>query len=221
MKEVTKVVIVEDHTLMRKGLVTLVESFSDYEIMFDARDGEELMNKLSPNNLPDLVLLDINMPNMDGYATASWINRHFPDVKLLAVSMYDTEAAIIRMFKAGVKGYIMKYCEPTDLKHAMDALIQKGYYYSEVVTGKLIHTINMEEEESGYFPSNPLNKLSDREMEFLQYACTEMTYKEIASAMYLSPRTIDGYRDALFEKLKLKTRVGLVTFAIRNGIVMM
>lgn len=113
----------------------------------------------------------------------------------------------------------MKYCDPVDLNAAMEALMIKGYYYSELVTGRLIHTINQYDDSESEDYRNPLAVLNDREIEFLRYACTEMTYKEIASKMYLSPRTIDGYRDTLFDKLHIKTRVGLVTFAIRNGLV--
>jgi DNA-binding NarL/FixJ family response regulator len=131
--------------------------------------------------------------------------------------MYDNENAIIRMFKAGAKGYILKDCDPAELRTALDSIVRKGYYYSEMVTGRLIHTINqLDEEESNI---KQLVQLNEREIEFLKLACTEMTYKEIADRMFLSPRTIDGYRDALFEKLSAKTRVGLVMYAIKNGIV--
>jgi DNA-binding NarL/FixJ family response regulator len=196
----------------------MINGFQDYTVLFEVGNGIELISTIDPGNLPDLVLMDVNMPEMDGYSTTSWLKRHYPGVKTLALSMYDTENAIIRMFKAGVRGYIMKYCDPADLKQAMDALIQKGYYYSEMITGRLIHTINRYDDDLDE-AANPLSILNDRELEFLRYACTELTYKEIASKMYLSPRTIDGYRDTLFDKLHLKTRVGLVTFAIKNGIV--
>ncbi|WP_290794602.1 response regulator transcription factor [Flavihumibacter sp. UBA7668] len=219
MNQKFKVVLVDDHVLLRNGLAATVQSFDRFEVLFEASNGKELTEMLNPLNLPDLVLMDVNMPEMDGYSTTSWLKRHYPDIRTLALSMYDTENAIIRMFKAGVRGYIMKYCEPSDLNAAMEALIQKGYYYSELVTGRLIHTISQYEDSDMAEHRNPLTILNDREIEFLQYACTELTYKEIASKMYLSPRTIDGYRDTLFDKLRLKTRVGLVTFAIRNGLV--
>lgn len=218
MKPPYKVVLVEDHTLLRKGLVAMVNSFEDYEVLFEVGNGKEMIDKLDPGNLPDLVLMDVNMPEMDGYSSTSWLKRNYPDVKALALSMYDTENAIIRMFKAGVRGYIMKYCEPADLKLAMDAVMEKGYYYSEMITGRLIHTINRYD-DAMEGTINPVSVLNDRELEFLRYACTELTYKEIASKMYLSPRTIDGYRDSLFDKLRAKTRIGLVTFAYQNGIV--
>ncbi len=214
-----KVVLVDDHVLLRNGLASTVQSFNRFEVLFQASNGTEMIQMINPSNLPDLVLMDVNMPEMDGYASASWLKRNYPDIRTLALSMYDTENAIIRMFKAGVRGYIMKYCDPVDLNAAMEALMIKGYYYSELVTGRLIHTINQYDDSESEDYRNPLAVLNDREIEFLRYACTEMTYKEIASKMYLSPRTIDGYRDTLFDKLHIKTRVGLVTFAIRNGLV--
>lgn len=219
MQNTYKVVLVDDHVLLRSGLAATVQSFDRFDVMFEASNGLELMDLLNPTDLPDLVLMDVNMPEMDGYSAAGWLKRTYPSIKTLALSMYDTENAIIRMFKAGVRGYIMKYCEPDDLNAAMQSLMDKGYYYSELVTGRLIHTINQFEDHEMYDKRNPLNVLNEREIEFLRYACTELTYKEIASKMYLSPRTIDGYRDTLFDKLRLKTRVGLVTFAIRNGLV--
>ncbi|ULQ52337.1 response regulator transcription factor [Flavihumibacter fluvii] len=218
MKQPFKVALVEDHILLRKGLASLVDGFQDYRVLFEASNGKELITHLDPGNLPDLVLMDVNMPEMDGYSSTGWLKRLYPDVLTLALSMYDSENAIIRMFKAGARGYVVKYCDPADLRQAMDSLMQKGFYYSELVTGRLIHTINRYDDEMEE-SLNPISVLNDREIEFLRYACTELTYKEIASKMYLSPRTIDGYRDALFDKLQLKTRVGLVTFAIKNGIV--
>jgi len=154
---------------------------------------------------------------MDGYETAVWLKKNYPLVKVLALSMYDNENAIIRMFKAGAKGYILKDCDPAELRAALDSINSKGFYYSEMVTGRLIHTINQLDEDDNTVKN--LIQLNDRELEFLKLACSELTYKEIADKMFLSPRTIDGYRDALFEKLNVKTRVGLVMYAIKNGIV--
>jgi DNA-binding NarL/FixJ family response regulator len=216
-KEKIKVALADDHILLRNGLAGVVNSFGEYIVLFEADNGKHFIEMIATHGEPDLVLMDINMPEMDGYATAQWLKEHYPLVNVLALSMYDNEAAIIKMFKAGVKGYILKDSEPPELKTAMDSIHTKGFYYSELVTGKLIHSINrMDEKEAA---ANGNNLLNEREIEFLKLACTEMTYKEIADKMFLSPRTIDGYRDALFEKLQLKTRVGLVMYAIKNGIV--
>jgi len=211
------VVLVDDHVLLRNGLASLIGSFGEYVILFEASSGKDFIRQLKPRFLPELVLLDINMPEMDGYDTALWLKRNFPEVKILALSMYDTDNCIIRMLKNGAKGYVLKDIEPSELKLALDSVIKKGFYYSEMVTGKLIHTINSLDEPEQNMRN--LLTLNEREIEFLKFACTECTYKEIADQMYLSPRTIDGYRDALFEKLNVKTRVGLVLYAIRNGIV--
>jgi DNA-binding NarL/FixJ family response regulator len=210
-----KIALVDDHALLRSGLAELVRNLG-YEVLFEADNGLGFQKKIKKDNPPDLVMLDINMPEMDGFATAQWIKMNYPLIKVMALSMYDNENSIIRMFKAGAKGYILKDSEPAELKAALDSVLTKGYYYSELVTGKLIHSINKLDEDADV---RNLVQLSSREIEFLKYACTEMTYKEIADKMCLSPRTIDGYRDDLFEKLNLKTRVGLVMYAIKNGIV--
>jgi two-component system, NarL family, invasion response regulator UvrY len=211
------VVLVDDHVLLRNGLANLIRSFGEYDVLFEAYNGKDFIRQLKPLTPPDLVLLDINMPEMDGYETARWLKRNYPEIKILALSMYDAANSIIRMLKNGVKGYILKDTDPAELKIALAAVLNKGFYYSDLVTGKLVHTISqLGDPEQRVRQQLTLN---DRELEFLKLVCTESTYKEIADLMYLSPRTIDGYRDSLFEKLQVRTRVGLVMYAIRNGII--
>ncbi|MBD0333052.1 MAG: response regulator transcription factor [Chitinophagaceae bacterium] len=212
-----KIALVDDHVLLRNGLANLLRDL-DYEVLFEANTGEDFLDKLKISPLPDLVLMDINMPQMDGYETTLWLKTNYPEVKVLALSMYDDENAIIRMIKSGARGYILKDSEPSELKTAIHALLTKGFYHSELVTGKLIHAINHLDEPEHSSIKNLLG-LNEKEIEFIKLAATEMTYKEIAERMFLSPRTIEGYRDALFEKLNVKNRVGLVLFAIKNGIV--
>jgi DNA-binding NarL/FixJ family response regulator len=212
----TKVALVDDHSLLRRGLTQLVESLG-YAISFEADNGAELVQQLKGNDVPDVILMDINMPEMDGYQTTQWLKQHHPDIKVLALSMYDNENAIIRMLKCGAKGYILKDSEPAELKNAIESVVNKGFYYSDLVSGKLIHAINKLDDEDNNVKG--IAQLNDRERDFLKYACSELTYKEIADKMFVSPRTIDGYRDALFEKLQAKTRVGLVMYAIKQGIV--
>jgi len=210
------IVLVDDHSLLRIGLAQLLQSIG-FTVVFEADDGKEFIDKLQRSTLPDVVLMDINMPGMDGFETTQWLKINHPDIKVLALSMYDNESSIIRMLKCGAKGYILKDSEPAELKAAIDDLVSKGYYYSDLVSGKLIHAINKIEDEGSAM--HTFINLNERETDFLKYACTELTYKEIADKMFVSPRTIDGYRDALFEKLHLKTRVGLVMYAIKNGLV--
>lgn len=211
-----KVALVDDHVLLRNGLASLVRDLG-YTVSFEASNGEDFIEKLKTNRPPDIVLLDINMPKKDGYETALWLKRNHPAVKVLALSMYDDENAIIRMLKNGARGYILKDAEPEELKAALASVLAKGFHYSDMVTNRLIHTINTLDEPENETKS--LLGLAEKEIEFLKLASTEMTYKEIAERMKLSPRTIDGYREALFEKLNVKNRVGLVLFAIKNGVV--
>ena len=211
------VALIDDHVLLRNGLANLIESFGGYKVLFQADNGKQFIESLQKGIVPDIVLIDINMPIMDGYETATWIRENKFKISILALSMYDDENSIIKMFKAGAKGYILKDCDPSELKAALEALVTKGFYYNEMITGKLIHTINTLDEKE--IQSRLLAKLNDREIAFLKLICSEYTYKEIAEKMFVGSRTVDGYRDALFEKLELKTRVGLVMFAIKNGII--
>jgi two-component system invasion response regulator UvrY len=212
-----QVALADDHILLRNGLANLIQSLDGYNVIFEANNGRDFIEKLNPECPPNVVLMDINMPEMDGYETTLWLKRNYPDTKVLALSMYDAEPFIIRMLKCGAKGYILKDIEPSEFRVALDSLVRKGFYYSELVTGKLIHMVNgMDEIESSL---KNLSTLSERETTFLKLACTELTYKEIADQMFVSARTIDGYRDDLFQKLQVRTRVGLVMFAIRNGMV--
>jgi two-component system, NarL family, invasion response regulator UvrY len=211
------IALADDHVLLRNGLAALISSLDEFEVLFEADNGKEFLEKLKDYPLPDIVLMDINMPEMDGYDTALWMKRNHPEIKMLALSMYENEQCIIRMLKCGVKGYILKDIDPVEFRAALDSLIRKGYYYSDLVTGKLIHAVNNSDN-----PEQKINNtglLTEREIEFLKHTCTEMTYKEIADKMFLSVRTIEGYRDDLFEKLNVRTRVGLAMYSIRNGIV--
>jgi two-component system, NarL family, invasion response regulator UvrY len=214
--EKIKVALADDHVLLRNGLAGLVTKLG-YEVLFESNNGKDLVSKLNKDDLPDIILMDINMPEMDGYDATLWIRNNFPLVNVLALSMYDDENAIIRMLKNGAKGYIMKDADPMELKKAIDDVITKGVHYSELVTGRLLHSIYQVDEPSN--GTKQMLNLNEREIEFLKLASTEMTYKEIADNMHLSPRTIDGYRDALFEKLNIRNRVGLVLFAIKHSIV--
>lgn len=213
-----KIAIVDDHTLFRRGLGIIIDGFMDYEIIFDACNGREFTELLSPQNLPDIVLLDITMPEMNGYETARWIHTHYPSIKVLALSMSDDEKAIIKMLRNGAKGYILKDSEPQELKCALGSLVHKGIYLNELMCANIIHSMNNQfDEDQEEFRKKP--ELTIREIEFLKRICSDMSYKQIADTMFLSPRTIDGYRDALFQKLNVCTRIGLVLYAIRNDIV--
>jgi DNA-binding NarL/FixJ family response regulator len=209
--------LADDHVLLRNGLANLLKDL-DYEIVFEADNGKQFIEKLKTHPAPEIALIDINMPLMDGYETTLYLKNNYPEIKVLALSMYDDENAIIRMLRNGAKGYILKDSDPSELKTALRDVSTKGFYHSDLVTGTLIHTLNhLDDPENASLREG--YKLNEREIEVLKYMCTELTYKEIADQMHVSPRTVDGYRDSLLEKLECKSRVGLVLFAIRQGLV--
>jgi two-component system invasion response regulator UvrY len=212
-----KIGLIDDHTLFRKGLANLIEMVGhQYHVVLEADNGLDLQKKISKENIPDLVLLDINMPGMDGFECVRWLSDKYPLIKILVVSMIETEEAIVRMLRMGVKGYLCKDIEPKELSEALQAVLNKGYYFTDFITGKLLHSLQQENVTS---PSFNLVQMNDREKNFIQLACSDLTYNEIAARMYLSPKTIDGYRDSLFEKFNVKSRVGLALYAVKHGIV--
>jgi two-component system, NarL family, invasion response regulator UvrY len=213
-----KLALVDDHKLFRKGLISLIEMVSkEYMILFEADNGLDLQEKINKANPPDIILMDVSMPGMDGFASVEWLQQHYPQIKVLVVSMIEREETIVRMVKLGVKGYLCKDVEPKELGEALHAVFNKGFYYTDFITGKLVHSLQNGDAEKQSLPNFDL--VNDREKKFLEFACTEMTYHEIADKMFVSPKTIDGYRNSLFEKLKAKSRVGLVLLAIKAGYV--
>lgn len=209
-----QVAVADDHTLMRKALARLISTFDNYTILFEADNGSDVKDKISRHIIPDILLLDVNMPGMDGYETVKWLFKNYPHIKVLALSMSSDESTIIRMLRLGAKGYIMKNTEPEELKMALDSVMEKNFYLSEYISGKIISGLHKDIDQ----PDEPVS-LTEKEKEFLQWVCSELTYKDIAAKMFVSPRTVDDYRNSLFEKLKVKTRVGLVLYAIRHGMV--
>lgn len=216
MQKAYRLAVVDDHKLFRRGLISLIDMVDkNSEILFEADNGEQMKSKLDPANLPDIVLMDVNMPGMDGFASVAWLKENHPAVRVLVVSMIEKEETVVRMLKLGVKGYLCKDVEPEELGEALHAVLNKGFYYTDFITGKLVHSLQNESPNNTKEVSDQIN---DREREFIKLACSEMTYNEIADKMCLSPKTIDGYRNSLFEKLNIKSRVGLVIYAIRHGI---
>ncbi|MDC8001226.1 response regulator transcription factor [Aequorivita todarodis] len=207
------VAIVDDHSLFAGSLEKLINSFPNFKVLFHAKNGVELQERIEKEgDLPDIVLLDINMPVMDGFETAEWLTLNHPKIKTLALSMEDEEQTILRMLRKGAKGYLLKDIHPEILNTALQELIDKGYYHSEKVSETLLHSLNPDEELG-------LMDFKENELTFIQLACSEMTYKEIAEVMKLSPKTIDGYRHDLFTRLKIKNRVGLVIFALKKNLI--
>lgn len=206
------IAIADDHAIVRKGLISILKSYPTLHIVADADNGHELIEKITllPQP-PDVVILDINMPVMNGYETTNQLLAKWSSCKVLALSMFDDEECVIRMLRCGANGYLLKDTSPKELYKAITHLKTNQYYYTDKVTGHVLniaHTANIHRKE-----------MTDREHEFLLLCCKELTYKEIADKMCVSPRTVDGYRESLFKKLNIPSRVGLVMYAIKTGLV--
>jgi DNA-binding NarL/FixJ family response regulator len=210
-----KVALADDHILLRNALASLIDGFGDCKVIYQSNDGKEFIDQIVLN-APDVAVLDLNMPKMDGYETAKYLQKHFPQVHVLMLTMYDSELSLIRLLQAGVKGFLKKDIHPSELKFAIHSVMQAGYYYSNHTTGKLVNLFRNNNETKFNLSSA---MLSDQELEFLKFVCSDLTYKEIAQKMSLNPRSVDNLRDQLFTKLDVKSRVGLAMVAIRNGIV--
>ena len=203
--------LVDDHQLFLKSLQLMLESFKVYEVVIEALNGEDLKNKLkSSGKVPDLMLVDVNMPVMDAIATCKWLSEHYPAMKLIALSMNDTDTAIIDMIKAGCCAYLLKDTHPNELEKALQEVVAKGYYNADASNINFRRLLL----KSNEFPTIVL---TEKEKQFLTYACSELTYKQVAAEMNLSERTIDGYREALFQKFHVQSRVGLCLEALRKG----
>lgn len=214
--QTTKIALVDDHILLRTALASLIDSFDQCKVIQQAGDGDELIEQIKQGCRPDLVILDLNMPRKDGYESAVWLKNNFPQMQVMMLTMYDSESALIRLLQAGVKGFLKKDIHPSELKFAIQSVVQSGYYYSHNTSGKLANLFRNSGDKT---PSLHRNMLTEQEIDFLKFASSELTYKEIAQKMGLNPRSVDSLRDHLFDKLDVRSRVGLAMYAIRHGIV--
>ena len=207
----TNIGIVDDQQLFLKSLSTLVNTFANYEVIVEAINGKDLIHKLGMAKvLPDIILVDVSMTVMNGPETVIHLSSHFPDIKTVALSMKDDETSILSMLRAGCCAYLIKDIHPVELEIALKEIETTGLYNGDATNIKYRR-----------LKANGLEipVIKEREREFLQLACSDLNYKEIAKKMYLSERTIDGYRESLFEKLQVKSRVGMSLEALRRNIV--
>lgn len=206
--------IVDDHQLFLSSLKGLVSCFSNFNVLKGFSDGDEIVAYLEAKNpVPDIVLLDVKMKRMGGIETCGWLKANFPSIRVLALSMEEDEENVLGMLRAGAKGYLLKDIHPEVLENAINQVFKNGFYYTDEVTKTLLNS-SLKSSKYGV-------TLKERELNFLKLCCSERTYKEIASEMCLSPKTIENYREALFQKLNVKSRIGLVLFAIKEKIVIL
>lgn len=211
MDSIVKVAIADDHEIVLNGVRGIISGFDGFTVDIAAGNGKELFQKLSAaETLPDIVVMDISMPVWDGYETLDAIRKKWPELKVLILTMHKHELAIIKMFRGGANGYLLKNSPPKELHKAMQSIVDTGLYFSEVASSNLYHRL---------LHSNIMPSLTEKEIQLLKYCHTDLTYKEIADKMNISERSVAGYRTSLFEKLGINSRAGLVVCAIKMGLV--
>ncbi|MEX1241356.1 MAG: response regulator transcription factor [Cyclobacteriaceae bacterium] len=206
------IVIADDYYLYAEGVKKIIDDeFNDYKVLYTVENGNELQQQFSdPSRIPDIVLLDVKMPVMNGFETAAWIRDQHPQVRILVLSVNDEEKTIIEMVRCGARGYLLKSTKKAELKQALDFLVEKGYYYSEWITHNVFKSLGGNEK---------VTKVSDLELKFLHLAASPLTFRQIGEKMFKSPRTAEDYRENLCSRFGLKTRLELVLFALKEGII--
>lgn len=211
MKQKISVAVADDHPALVKGLRFILEAYKDYKVSIEAYNGAELIEKIEQASaLPDVCLLDISMPVMNGFEALTIIKQRWKSIKVIMQSTYYNEFNILKAFREGASAYLPKDADPKEIKSAIDTVCDDGFHYSEWEKEHVLPHIQ---------DKTILTTINDKEIEFLKHICSDMTYEDIAAVIGKSARTVEGYRDALFQKLKLKNRTELALFAIRSGLV--
>lgn len=210
-----KILVTDDHTLFRKGTMMLVQSFAEVGEVDEAENGQEALQKLESNKY-DLVLMDLEMPVLDGWEASKKIVTKFPDVKIIMISMHDSLQTISDLIEIGIHSYLLKSAQPDEVHRAILSVINNDFYYNQLVSKALHKKIqkNGLEKPSG----SRRGDISPREAEILQLICQELTMREIGEKLFLSEQTVHTHRKNLMKKTKAKNAVGLVKFAFQNGI---
>jgi DNA-binding NarL/FixJ family response regulator len=207
------VALADDHTIFCDSLKSLINDLDGFTVMWTAPDGEEAIKRLAVDtNLPDIFLLDINMPKKNGIEVAEWICANNKPVHILALTMENDDASVIKMLQYGVRGYLLKSVNADELLNALQSVVKYGFYYTPLITKQIGNQLAQK-------PNPQIPELKDREKQLLQYMCTDLSYTEIAEKMFLSESTVDTYRARLFEKFDAKNRIGLLLKANSLGLV--
>lgn len=211
-----KIAIADDYKIFREGLKVGFSADAGVEVMMEADNGEDLL-KLMESSTPDVILMDLKMPIMDGMEATKIVRKKYPAVKILVVSMYEDDKFIIHLMETGANGYLLKNAEPDEILRSVYAVHENGYYFNDLVNKALLKKLVIKNNFKPSFNQNV--ELSEREMEVLKLICEEKTAAEIAKQIFLSPRSVEGIRQRLIEKVGVRNSAGLVMFAVKNGIV--
>ncbi len=220
MQSTIKILLADDELLFRKGIAFLLEREKNIEIIFEAADGAEIIRYLAENeNHPDIILMDLKMPNLNGVEATKLIQKQFPDIKIIALTSYDSKSFISNMIQVGASSYLVKNATPAEMIFTINEVSEKGFYYNENVFKVIQDNIGF---ESTKIKSDfDRDFFTSREQEVLQLVCEQLSAPEIADKLFISPRTVEGHRNTLMIKTGSKNIAGLVVYALQNGIVEM
>lgn len=214
--EIIKVAIADDHQIFRKGVILSLRPYTNIQFICEAENGEELI-KCIEEDIPDVVLLDLRMPKKDGIETTKFLNKKYPQVRILILTMYEDERFVGHLMESGANGYLLKSTEPAEIRKALEDVMANGFYLNNFVNRVLIKKNYARQK----FNPNLTNEIvvSDREKEVLSLVCMEFTAQEIAQKMDISPRTVEAIKDRLMDRFGVKNSVGLVFFAMKNSLI--
>ncbi len=213
-----KVAIADDHKIFRSGVINTLTPYDNINVVFEAEDGEHLL-QIMQEQQPDVILMDLKMPRMDGIQATIKVKEKYPQVKVIILTMYEDDNFIVHLVENGANAYLLKNSEPEEIYEAICTTFEKGFYFNENVNLALLKKV-LHKNKQQFKPTfkNEV-QLTDRELEVLKLICNECTTQEISEQIYLSPRTVEGLRQKLLEKLNVKNTVGLVLYAFRNGLI--
>ncbi|WP_341227687.1 response regulator transcription factor [uncultured Arcticibacterium sp.] len=220
MKKKIKLAIVDDHLLFRHGMVQILSQIDDFEVVLEASNGQEFLEKLSEKEV-DLILLDIQMPEMDGIQVTEYLRKQDEEEpKIIILSMHNEDQYILHLLEIGANGYLLKDTEPDEVELAIRKVNGQGIYFTDFVSRVMLRKATLKKlPRSGKF-FNYKKDLSERELEVLTLICQGQTTAEIADKVCLSPRTVEGHRTRIMEKLSVKNTASLVAFAVKNQLIM-
>jgi DNA-binding NarL/FixJ family response regulator len=211
-----RIAIADDYAIIRDGLKVGLARDEHFSVVLEAESGEELVDGIAKTGV-DVVLLDLKMPGMDGMEATGVIRQRFPGVKILAITMYDDEKFIIHLMEKGANGYLLKHADSDEIRKAIYAVHETGYYFNDLVNKALLRKLTIKGQVKPNFRQDV--EFTERELQVLQLICEEKTNAEIGKAIFLSPRSVEGIRQRLIEKTGVRNTAGLVIFAVKNGIV--
>ncbi len=212
-KTLIRIAVTEDHTMFREALCTLINDWKNCKVIIQASNGKQLIEQIDPKNLPDLVLIDLCMPEMNGYETIKILKVSYPLIKFLVISMYQSEEGLLMILKSGAEGFIHKTADSIRLKKAVYEIMRSGYFFTDNAASRFIKQ-SMQNNDGKL-----RNDLSNKELAFLKHIITEKTYKQIADDMSISPRQVEYLRNFMFEKFGVQSRTGLAVKSIEKGLI--